>query len=71
MTEFWKINYIDTIKYFIFMDIIFLIKIKLKRITNDFEKPRLLMQLETADVIKCDLHEVLFGNLFLQVFLDL
>lgn len=51
MTEFWKINYIDTIKYFIFMDIIFLIKIKLKRITNDFEKPRLLMKLETADVI--------------------
>lgn len=71
MTEFWKINYINTIKYFIFMDIIFLIKIKLKRITNDFEKPRLLMQLETADVIKCDLPEVLFGNLFLQVFLDL
>lgn len=64
MIEFWKINYINMIKYFIFMDIIFFIKIKLKRIINDFEKFRLFMKLEIVDVIKCDLYEVFFGNLF-------
>lgn len=51
MIEFWKINYINMIKYFIFMDIIFFIKIKLKRIINDFEKFRLFMKLEIVDVI--------------------
>lgn len=44
------------IKYFIFMDIVFPIKIKLKRIANDFKKPSLLMQFETADAIKWNLH---------------